>query len=110
MELTSGNIAAVEKATDLLAVGEENPTYDQLKGIFGPHTYFVNEEGLYIFESARNETGETATEAYLFAFAMWAEEDASKLVLLNDPAPTGVVLDLEKSQVENVDDTPPTIH
>lgn len=106
MELTRTQIDLVEKETSLSAITQNHSAFSKLEDAFGTHTYFLNEEGLFIFRSSK----QNKKEAQLFAFAMWAKEDDNKLIALPEPMETGVTLDLEKPELTNPESPPPTRH
>lgn len=106
MELSRTQIDFVEKETSLSAITQSHSAFDKLAEAFGTHTYFLNEEGLFIFRSSE----ENENEAHLFAFAMWAKEEDNKLIALPEPMETGVTLDLEKPELIGAENPPPTKH
>lgn len=106
MQLTDAQISKVEKKTDLLAIRKDNAALDKLEEAFGEHTYFMNEDGLFVF--MREE--ETDKTAHLLAFAMWDEDDKNKLLQLAEPTSAGISLDLEQVEIQDHRDMSNTIH
>ncbi|WDI30272.1 hypothetical protein PUV54_09905 [Hyphococcus flavus] len=106
MQLTEIQIDAVEKKTDLTAIKQEHAAISKLEEAFGSHTYFMNEDGLFVFMQAE----EKDNTAHLLAFAMWDEEDKNKLLQLAEPISAGVSLNLEQAHVIDNRDQPTTIH
>lgn len=106
MELSQTQIDLIEKETSLSAITQGHSAFGKLEEAFGTHTYFLNEEGLFVFRSSE----ENESEAHLFAFAMWAKEDDNKLVALPEPMETGVTLDLETPALTSPETPPPTKH
>jgi len=106
MQLTDTQIKTVEKKTDLNAVKKEHTARGKLEEAFGEHTYFMNEDGLFVFVRAE-EADETA---HLLAFAVWDEEDKSRLLQLAEPASAGVALNLETAEIQDHRESPRNIH
>ncbi|WP_425409665.1 hypothetical protein [Hyphococcus sp.] len=106
MQLTKIQIKTVEKKTDLTAVSQDNAAIDKLQNAFGNHTYFMNEDGLFIFMRAKKSD----TTAHLLAFAMWDEDDDNKLLQLAEPMNAGIALDLENTQIQDNREAARTIH
>ena len=106
MQLTDAQIKTVEKKTDLMAVKRDNSAVEKLEEAFGEHTYFMNEDGLFVFMRAEEE----AKTAHLLAFAMWDEEDKNKLLQLAEPMNAGIALDLENIEVRDTQEDAPTVH
>ncbi len=106
MQLTDAQIKTVEKKTDLMAVKTDNSAVEKLEEAFGSHTYFMNEDGLFVFMRAE----EGAKTAHLLAFAMWDEDDKSKLLQLAEPMNAGISLDLENVEIKDMRENTQTIH
>ena len=106
MQLTDTQIKTVEKKTDLMAIKKDNSALGKLEEAFGEHTYFMNEDGLFVFMRAE----ETDTTAHLLAFAMWDEEDKNKLLQLAEPMSAGISLDLKNVEIQDNRETSNTVH
>ncbi len=102
MELTPTQTNAVERQTNLIAITEEHAAFDKLQDLFGPHTFFANEQGLFVF----SEAGKAAGGARMRVCAVWSEDKEDTLVKLESPADANLILDLESSELFEADSAP----
>lgn len=98
MQLSTEQIQTIQKNINLNVVPEGNQSLPQLKDAFGSHTFFVSDTGLLVFEEEKPEEPED-TKAQLYIVAVWEDEDSSRLMPKNPPAPTELVVDLETGDV-----------
>ena len=74
-------------------VPENDPVVPRLVGLFGDHTFFLDNNGLNIVEPA--ESAREGVEAgQVVELAHWTDAEPPKLVP-HDPAPTGVVIEFD---------------
>lgn len=90
MKLTSTLVEQTLDQFEAQAIPESHPVVVRLNELFGEHTFFLNDEGLYIVESA--EPIHTGTqEGHVINLADW--KDASQTSLTpHEPQPTDVVV------------------
>lgn len=90
MKMSPASVERTLRQFDAQAVPENHPVCEQLKGLFGDHTYFIDGNGLNIVEPAeRNSAGETVCK--VINLADWA--DASQRSLMpHEPQMTEAVV------------------
>ncbi len=105
MKLTPEQTAQVKDKLDLNAVDETQDVQKELEGILGEHTFFINDKGLFVFESETDEgeaPGDDAAagdRARLFVAAVWSSEEMKELTPVNPPAKVDVVFDFADGTV-----------
>jgi hypothetical protein len=90
MKLTS---ALVEKTLDQFeaqAIPDNHPVVPQINKLFGDHTFFLNDGGLYIVEPAE-PARDGAQEAEVINLANWKDVNRTSLAP-HHPEPTDVVV------------------
>ncbi|MDX5361427.1 MAG: hypothetical protein LPL00_08330 [Alphaproteobacteria bacterium] len=95
MRLTEAQVTAVRNALDVEPVEEDNPAMETLRNALGDHTFYLGQEGLFVFEPvpAEQANGE-GTPAQLILVAAWTDEER-KAVQAVEPQVTNVTVDLE---------------
>lgn len=77
MKLSARQIQQTPPQMEAKPIPESHPAVEQLKGVFGDHTFFIGENGLHIVE-----TGEPASAgglANVVNLASWANEERTAL-------------------------------
>ncbi len=73
---------------------DNHPALEQLNGIFGDHTFFLDGSGLNVLEPA--ETSEAEAQAgEIISLASWSDATLTSL-RPHEPEPTGIVVMLER--------------
>lgn len=88
MKLTEDQQRIVEDRTGLQPVPEDNPAMAQLRENFGDHTFYVDDQGLYVLEPHENEDEETPASAQAVQIASWTDENHTALQA-HEPQATG---------------------
>lgn len=99
MELSAAHIKAVETQTDLQAVAKQHRSFAKLQKAYGEHTFFLNNQGLFVF----NRENDSDKEAHLLAYAKWSENKKHNLQTLKKPQRAGIVFNLHSGRVNNAD-------
>mgnify|MGYP006269458091 CR=1 FL=1 len=89
MKLSPDQIAAAKAVLGADPLDEDHPATPQLKEAFGDQTFYVDTNGLLVFET----TEEPGTEAELKLVAAWTGEDRNQLGVV-EPVQTGIKVDL----------------
>lgn len=89
MRLSEPQTQRVQEETGASVVPEDNPSMPALKQNFGDHTFFLDAEGLHIWESVDDEP---AADGKLVGvrIASWSSAEKSSLVP-HEPAPSHVI-------------------
>jgi hypothetical protein len=91
MKLSTQQIQQAAPQIEAQPIPESHPAVEQLKGVFGDHTFFVGQSGLHIVE-----TGEPASAgglANVVNLASWADEACTALAP-HKPEVTDVVIQI----------------
>jgi hypothetical protein len=93
MRLSHARVEQTLSQFEAHVIPESHPVMDQLKGLYGDHTFFLAANGLNIVERVgRTEAGgEAATVVNL---ASWTDESATSLVP-HEPEATEVVVEFD---------------
>ena len=92
MMLTDEQVAAVKAQLDVDALEESNPSMDMLRKQFGEHTFYVGEDGLFMFEPV-NAPSHPGQPAHMVQVGAWTDENRNAM----KPMPhkvTDVLIDL----------------
>lgn len=93
MKLNDAQITEVERQTGMEPIADDNPAVEALTGHFGDHTFYVDSEGLYVWERVGSETaGQPVTALQV---ARWTGDERTEL-RLHEPEPTNVVLRIDE--------------
>ena len=92
MKLSVDQIAAAKAVLGAEPLPEDHPAVPQLREAFGERTFYVDTNGLLVFEPT-GETEAGGTEAVLVLVAAWTGEDRTALGMV-EPVDTGVTVDL----------------
>lgn len=96
MKLSTDQIAAAKAVLGADPLEEEHPAAPQLREAFGDKTFYVDTNGLLVFQ----ETEEPGTEAQLMLVAAWTGEDQNQLGVV-EPVETGIKVDLGEASETN---------
>jgi hypothetical protein len=99
MKLSVDQIAAAKAVLGAEPLPEDHPAVPQLQEAFGDKTFYVDTNGLLVFEPTA-EPDEGGTEAKLVLVAAWTGEDKSALGMV-EPVDTGVTVDLGQATDSN---------
>lgn len=94
MRLSEPQMQRVQEETGASVVPEDNPSMPALKQNFGDHTFFLDAEGLHIWEAVSEEPAEDGKLVGL-RVAAWSSEERTALVP-HEPAPSQVLEAPEK--------------
>ena len=92
MKLSTDQIAAAKAVLGADPLEEDHPAAPQLKEAFGDKTFYVDTNGLLVFQPVE-EAPQTENEAELVLVAAWTGEDRNQLGMV-EPVNTGVKVDL----------------
>ena len=89
MVLNGPQIQRVEDETGAMAIPQDNPSLAELKSAFGAHTFFIDDDGLHVWE--RLTDGETESAKLVgIRLASWSDRTRATLIP-HEPAPTQVL-------------------
>lgn len=92
MKLTLQQIEKIREHTGLDPISHAESVVEMLEGHFGDHTFYLDEDGLRIWESISEE--ESPTEKLQgYRIASWAGNARDSLVP-HDPVPAGMAIEL----------------
>lgn len=89
MRLSEFQMQRVQEQTGASVVPEDNPSMPALKENFGDHTFFLDNEGLHVWESVEAEPDENAKLVGV-RIASWSSDEKKSLVP-HEPAPSQVL-------------------
>ena len=92
MKLSPERINQALGQYDAQVVPDDHPSVPQLNGLFGDHTYFIDQNGLNIVEPATPADGQETGQ--VVKVASWSDETQSRLKP-HEPEPTDMVIVLE---------------
>ncbi len=92
MRLTEKQIQGMAPQIGAQAVPDSHPATPQLTQAFGDHTFFVNDDGLEILETAEVDGG--APGVHVVRLASWADAEHTRLAP-HPPQVMDVVVELE---------------
>ncbi|MDX1710451.1 MAG: hypothetical protein R3316_04870 [Rhodovibrionaceae bacterium] len=78
MKFDDTQISTMQDQTGLQPIPDDNPAMEQLKQAFGEHTFYLDEQGLYVWEwiEGPEADGQPVTAVQI---ATWADEDKTAL-------------------------------
>ena len=92
MKLNSEQVERTLSQFEAHALPEDHPAVAQLNGLFGDHTFFLDNNGLNVLEPA--EGGETGSQTgQIVNLANWSDPSLTNL-MPHEPEPTGVTVSL----------------
>ena len=94
MKLTSEQVKQTVHQLGAQVLPDEHPAMSQLNGMFGDHTFFVDEMGLKVLEPAPSLEAERMA-GEVVSLADWSDSDLTR-VMAHEPEPTGVIVVFEQ--------------
>lgn len=98
MKLTDEQIKTATDSLGFDAIGDKHPAQQQLEDALGEHTFFVNDNGLFVFTEQSEDNGKEKT-ARLHVVAAWADDERKALSPVSPPSPVDVVFDLGAGKI-----------
>ncbi len=89
MRLSELQTRQVQEHTGADLIPDDNPTIPALRRSFGDHTFFIDNDGLHIWESVDEDTSDGA-KLIGVRIASWSDEEKPSLVA-HEPAPSHVL-------------------
>ena len=94
MKLDERQLAAIEARTGAKPLPADDPAATHLTGAFGEHSFFLDPNGLYVFEGIEVPDAEHGAEpALLVQIAEWTDETKSAIAPI-EPKPADLIVDL----------------
>jgi hypothetical protein len=95
MKLNSTQTEQALSQFEAQVLPDDHPAQQELSGIFGDHTFFLDGSGLNVLEPA--ETAETeARTSEIVSLASWSDATLTSL-RPHEPEPTGVLVVIERT-------------
>jgi hypothetical protein len=91
MKLTTAQIQHATPQIEAQPIPDNHPAVQELKGLFGDHTFFLGRSGLHIVETG--EPTRTSALANVVNLASWANEERTALTP-HQPEVTDVVVEI----------------
>src|SRR6188472_3124645 len=91
MKLSAAQIRHAAPQIDAQAIPESHPAVQELKGIFGDHTFFLGQDGLHVVETG--ERAGTGGLANVVNLASWVDKERTALKP-HKPEVTNVVVEI----------------
>jgi hypothetical protein len=95
MKLTPASVHRVLNQFGERAILDHDPLMPRFREVFGDHTYFLDESGLKIIESAHSESGDIEV-GRVVKLASWIDESRTKLAP-HEHEFTGVLVTLSEA-------------
>jgi hypothetical protein len=89
MRLSELQLQRVQEHTGASVVPDDNPSMPALKQNFGDHTFFLDGDGLHIWETLEAES-EEGSKLVGVRIASWSNDEKTSLVP-HEPAPSQVL-------------------
>jgi hypothetical protein len=93
MKLTTAQVERALSQFEAQAIPDSHPAIQQLSGLFGDHTFFLDGNGLNIVEP----TVDAAHEARVVNLANWSDADLTRLAP-HEPEATDAIVELGPAQ------------
>lgn len=74
MKLSGAHTEAIQRSTGLVPVPESDPIHQSLESRYGPHTFYLDQKGIYIWEPLPIPAGGGRTELRAYQIGTWANE------------------------------------
>lgn len=95
MKLNSTQTEQALSQFDAEVLPDDHPVLKQLSGIYGDHTFFLDDNGLTVLEPAETAEMEVQT-GEIVSLASWSDATLTS-VRPHEPEPTGVLVVLERT-------------
>lgn len=99
MKLTQEQAEIVKDQLDLQKISESDRIQEQLENAFGPHTFFLGDKGLFVFQEEPKAANGAANRARLFVVAAWSSEEKKALAPIEPAAEADILLDLQDGSI-----------
>ena len=94
MILDTRQLAVVESQTGAKPLPVDDPAHEHLTTAFGAHSFFLDPNGLYVFEGVQLPDADPgASPAVLIQIAEWTDETKSSIAPV-EPKPADLIIDL----------------
>lgn len=100
MKLSAAQIQHTLPQIDAQVIPDDHPTVQELKGLFGDHTFFLDSDGLEIVETG--EPTDTSALANVVNLASWANEERTALTP-HPPKVTDVMVEVGPKEPDSAD-------
>jgi len=98
MKLNDEQAKVVEERTGLQPIPDDNPAMSQLKENFGDHTFYVDDQGLYVLEATEEESDQDdPAAAQAVQIASWTDENKTALQA-HEPQATDAQFKLKRDE------------
>ena len=98
MKLSATQIKHAAPQIDAQAIPDNHPAVEELKGIFGDHTFFLGQDGLNVVETG-DQAG-TGVLANVVNLANWVDKERTALKP-HKPEVTSVVVEIGPGEQES---------
>ena len=92
MKLTELQIQRVESQTGAKAIAQDHPSHGELESNFGQHTFFIDEDGLHVWDRPSDDEAESSKLVGI-RLATWTDEKKTALAP-HEPAPIKVLQEI----------------
>ncbi len=96
MKLTSAQVKQTVHQLGAQVLPDEHPAMPQLNGMFGDHTFFVDERGLKVLEPTQSMAPDRMT-GEVVSLADWSDSDLTRL-MAHEPELTGEIVVFETTR------------
>ena len=94
MKLNEAQISRTLAQFSARVLADDHPASAQFREMFGQHTFFLDDRGLYVLELLE-VPGIDSQEGEIVSLADWSDTDFTKLST-HRPKPTGLVISLKE--------------
>lgn len=93
MKLTEQEALSIHEATGLEPMPDDAAAQAGLESHFGEHTFYIAEQGLFVFERIEATNGADAAQAV--CLAVWTEQNGKQALAMIEPQPTDVTVEIK---------------
>jgi hypothetical protein len=93
MKLSSTQLEETLRQFKAEVLPDDHPAFEQLNGMYGDHTFLLDDSGLNVLEPARTPETEAQT-GEIVSLASWSDATLTALKP-HEPEPTGILVVLE---------------
>lgn len=97
MKLSEQEALSIRAETGMEPLPEAAPSQATLETHFGEHTFYVADQGLFVFEPVTDsdDGADAADKARAVQLAVWAEQDGRRALAPIEPQPTELIANLK---------------
>jgi hypothetical protein len=99
MRLSPSRVEQTLRQFDAHVIPDNHPAMEQIKGIWGDHTYFLAVNGLNIVEPLEHDRDDDVCAGTVVNLANWTDETATSLAP-HEPESTEVVVEFDDATGE----------